>query len=88
MPRMLPRLLLALSVLSAPTRVALTAELRTVPQDLRYCHELAERLEAEPRASHDPVQSLLKEGVELCEAGYVRTGIARLRRAFRLAQGR
>jgi hypothetical protein len=88
MRAMLPRLLLALSVLSAPARAALPAELRTVPQDLEYCQELAARLAPLPRAADEPVRSLAAEGARLCETGHIRTGIARLRRALRAAQGR
>ncbi|EHL95094.1 hypothetical protein HMPREF9946_05328 [Acetobacteraceae bacterium AT-5844] len=85
---MLPRFLLALSVLSFHPRLAFSAELRTVPQDLRYCQELAERLAAQPGGSKEPARSLGEEGLQLCNAGNVRTGVARLRRAMRVAQGR
>lgn len=85
---MRPRFLLVLSLLSFTSRLAFPAELRTVPQDLRYCQELAERLAAQPGGSTEPARSLGKEGLQLCVAGNVRTGVARLRRALRVAQGR
>jgi hypothetical protein len=85
---MLPRLLLVLSVMSAPSRVAFPAELRTLPQDLHYCQELASRLASLPAGVQEPARGLGEEGELLCQAGHIRTGIARLRRALRVAQGR
>lgn len=85
---MLPRLLLALSVMSAPSRVAFPAELRTLPQDLHYCQELVARLATLPAGVQPPARGLGEEGELLCRTGHIRTGIARLRRALRVAQGR
>lgn len=61
--------------------------LRVTTDSSAYCGELALRLSAQPQAALEPVRSLAEEGQRLCETGHVRTGIAKLRRALRAAQG-
>ncbi|MDB5370241.1 MAG: hypothetical protein JWP20_1799 [Roseomonas sp.] len=63
-------------------------ELRTLPQGVAYCQELAGRLAPLPGAAREPARSLAAEGSALCRDGHVRTGVAKLRRALRAAQGR
>jgi hypothetical protein len=85
---MLSHLLLSLPVLVGLSGQAGARELRTLPPDLAYCRELAARLASQPEAGREPAQSLGAEGIELCRQGYVRTGVAKLRRAVKAAQGR
>lgn len=83
-----PRLFLLLPLLVGVPGPASAEALRTVPQDVSYCRELAARLASMPGAEKEPAHSLAEEGVRLCRDGYVRTGVAKLRRALRAAQGR
>lgn len=62
------------------------AELRLLSPGLAYCDELAARFARLPRARQDSARGLAAEGRRLCEAGHVRTGVAKLRRALRAAQ--
>jgi hypothetical protein len=59
---------------------------RVTTDSVAYCRELAERVASHPAATADEVRSLAAEGQALCDTGYVRTGIAKLRRALRAAQ--
>lgn len=52
-----------------------------------YCRSLAGRLAALPAGREEPSRSLGEEGVKLCGHGHVRTGVTKLRRALRAAQG-
>ncbi|RKK02170.1 hypothetical protein EBE87_03300 [Pseudoroseomonas wenyumeiae] len=83
-----PRLFLLLPLLASLPGTAAAEALRTVPQDVSYCRELAARLAPLPGAEKEPARSLAEEGVRLCDDGYVRTGVAKLRRALKAAQGR
>ncbi|MBC9179251.1 hypothetical protein [Pseudoroseomonas ludipueritiae] len=83
-----PRWFLLLPLLAGLPGPAAAESLRTVPQDISYCRELAARLAPLPGAARDPARALAEEGVRLCREGYVRTGVAKLRRALRAAQGR
>ncbi len=85
---MLPRLLLSSALLAFPGAPGPSAELRTVPQGREYCDELSARLTALPGAAREPARGLAEEGRAMCRDGHVRTGVARLRRALRIAQGR
>lgn len=85
---MLPRLLLSSALLSVSWAPGRTAELRTLPQGLEYCEELAGRLAPLPDAARETVHALAEEGLALCRQGHVRTGVSKLRRALRIAQGR
>ena len=51
-----------------------------------YCRDLAGRLATLPAAQSEPSRSLGEEGVKLCGAGHVRTGVTKLRRALRAAR--
>ncbi|MFC4169746.1 hypothetical protein [Teichococcus aestuarii] len=62
------------------------AELRLLSPGLAYCDELAARFSRLPRTRQDAARGLALEGRRLCEAGHVRTGVAKLRRALRAAQ--
>jgi hypothetical protein len=52
-----------------------------------YCRSLADRLSALPAVRAEPYRALGEEGVRLCGGGHVRTGVTKLRRALRGAQG-
>ncbi|MFT8243658.1 hypothetical protein [Roseomonas sp. BN140053] len=89
----LPFLLLltgGLAAASSPATVA-TAPAengwRVRPDSIEYCRELADRLSVLPGGGQEPARSLGAEGARLCQAGHVRTGVAKLRRAIREAQG-
>jgi hypothetical protein len=82
------RLFLLLPLLAGLPGPASAEALRTVPQDVSYCRELAGRLAPLPSAGRDPARALAEEGIRLCRDGHVRTGVAKLRRALRAAQGR
>ena len=60
---------------------------RVTTDTVEYCGSLASRLAGMPAANQEPSRSLGVEGVRLCRNGYIRTGIAKLRRAIRAAQG-
>jgi hypothetical protein len=61
--------------------------LRVTTDSIAYCDHLATRLNVFPTASQEPARSLAEDGMRLCGNGHVRTGIAKLRRALRVAQG-
>ena len=61
--------------------------LRVTTDSSAYCGELVTRVTNQPGARQDPVRTLAEEGQRLCDTGHVRTGIAKLRRALRAAQG-
>lgn len=83
-----PRWFLLLPLLAGLPGTAAAEALRILPQDISYCEELAARLAPLPGAARDPARALAEEGIRLCREGYVRTGVAKLRRALRAAQGR
>jgi hypothetical protein len=85
---MLPRLLLSSALLALPSGQPTAAEVHTLPQGREYCDELSARLAPLPNAAREPARTLAEEGRALCRQGNVRTGVARLRRALRVAQGR
>lgn len=58
---------------------------RITTESLEYCEALTVRLSAMPAAGSARPRALWEEGERLCAAGHVRTGIAKLRRAIRLA---
>jgi hypothetical protein len=80
------RLLFALLLLAPGVRAGEFTDLRVTTDSAEYCAELAERVAGLPRGAEEPAKSLAAEGLRLCETGYVRSGIARLRRAIRQAQ--
>ncbi|WBV42312.1 hypothetical protein [Pseudoroseomonas cervicalis] len=75
--------LLALSLAALP---AAAAELRLLTPSLAYCDELSSRYARLPRNRQEVARGLAVEGARLCRDGYVRTGVAKLRRALRAAQ--
>lgn len=60
---------------------------RVTTDTAEYCDSLAARVAANPATTREPSRSLAAEGVRLCGDGHVRTGVAKLRRALRAAQG-
>ncbi len=58
---------------------------RVTTDSAAYCGELSQRLSVTPHAEAEPARSLAEEGRRLCDNGYVRTGVAKLRRALRAA---
>jgi hypothetical protein len=79
---------LLLMTLAAPVPArarAGEAPLRVTTDSLAYCAELAQRLAAQP-APTEAARRLGEDGQRLCEAGQVRGGIAKLRRAIRSNQ--
>jgi len=76
-----------LLLIAMPVSAAVSTErpIRVTTDSSAYCRELAVRLASHPGAEQPPVRSLAEEGQRLCDTGYVRTGIAKLRRALRAA---
>lgn len=83
--RLLP-LLAAGFVLANASPALANGAVRVTTDSLEYCQELAQRLEGLPRGREGLPRSLGQEGLRLCAEGHVRTGIARLRRAIRVAR--
>ena len=75
--------LLGVALLIAPARA--DNVLRVTTESVEYCEILSLRLGALPVAAGPLPRSLAEEGRRLCQAGHVRTGIAKLRRALRAA---
>ncbi|PZW41040.1 hypothetical protein C8P66_12227 [Humitalea rosea] len=89
-PMNLVLLAAALLLLAPPLRAGAAAQgqpqpLRVTTDSAEYCDVLARRIAAAPEAGSEPAFTLAEEGRRLCEAGHIRTGIARLRRALRAA---
>jgi hypothetical protein len=82
-------LLLLPCLLIAGSAAATAADppLRVTTDGPEYCGQLHARVIAQPGAAQDPARSLAEEGLRLCDSGHSRTGIAKLRRALRAAQG-
>ncbi|WP_372620468.1 hypothetical protein [Falsiroseomonas sp.] len=79
---LLPLLLLPLP--AAP--MAAEHPVRVTTDSSAYCEELSARFEEQPGAAPGEARALAEEGRKLCETGFVRTGIAKLRRALRAAR--
>jgi hypothetical protein len=77
----------ALLLLAAGGLRAADPPVQVTTDSIAYCRILADRLAALPEAAEEPARRLGKEGRTLCETGHVRTGIAKLRRALRVAHG-
>ena len=73
-----------LGVAAQPNR-APGQPLRVTTDDDAYCQVLLVRVSAAPAAANGPAAQLMEEGRQLCRAGHPRTGIAKLRRALRVA---
>lgn len=65
--------------------LALAQPLRVTSDSIAHCLVLQERLAAAPAAARGTPARLADEGRQLCETGHPRTGVAKLRRALRLA---
>lgn len=65
---------------------AFAQALEVAPESREFCAELLTRIATLPRPLPVPGESLVREGRQLCEQGQVRPGIAKLRRAIRIAQ--
>jgi hypothetical protein len=82
---------LALAALPGPAAAqggeatVVEAGVRVTTDSVEYCAALAARLALLPAGAQEPARSLAIEGQRLCQAGHVRTGIAKLRRALRAA---
>jgi hypothetical protein len=86
---MLRAITLMVPLTVAPLAASMPAEqpVRVTTDSYAYCSELQTRLAGQPGAGAEPARSLAEEGQKLCATGHVRTGIAKLRRALRAAQG-
>jgi hypothetical protein len=62
------------------------AGLRVTTESSEYCQLLSVRVAALQELP-ETARTLAEEGRRLCATGHVRTGIAKLRRAIRAAQG-
>jgi phage terminase large subunit-like protein len=78
---MRPIIALLLAMLAWP--VGAGEAVRVTIEGPEYCHALAARLASRPGKQPESTRPLLEEGLRLCEAGQIRTGIAKLRRALR-----
>jgi hypothetical protein len=77
-----PSMILLSLVISA----AAEPSARVTTDTAEYCTSLAVRFASLPAARQEASRRLAAEGEQLCGRGYVRTGIAKLRRAVRAAQ--
>lgn len=80
--------LLALPIawfMATPAQASAVARITT--ESIEYCAELSRRVTTLPKAGEALPSALAEEGRRLCANGHVRTGIAKLRRAIRAAQG-
>jgi hypothetical protein len=59
---------------------------RVTTDSSAYCEELSARFEGQAGTVSEQARVLAEDGRRLCETGYVRTGIAKLRRALRAVQ--
>ena len=85
MPRR--RFFLVTAILTSAASPAAEPAPRVIDDTPEYCRSLAGRLAMQPAARLEPSRSLGEQGVKLCGEGHVRTGITKLRRAMRAAQG-
>ncbi len=69
----------------APALAEAEQPLRVTTDNGAYCQVLLERIAAAPSITHGNAAQLVQEGRQLCSAGHPRTGIAKLRRALRVA---
>ncbi|HZF75179.1 MAG TPA: hypothetical protein VE033_05005 [Acetobacteraceae bacterium] len=78
--------ILVLLAALAPWPAAADQAVRVVTDNVEYCQVLAARLAGQGGAHASARHQLAGEGLRLCEAGQVRTGVAKLRRAIRANQ--
>lgn len=81
---LMPLAFVLLLVLPGSAR-AEAPDLRLTTDTLEYCQSLARRLDSMPGHTEPTPRLLGQQGRRLCARGHVRTGIARLRRAIRIA---
>ena len=79
------RLTLALFLTFAPALARAEPPLRVTTVNDAYCQVLLERISATPGVAGSPAAQLAQEGAALCANGHPRAGIAKLRRALRVA---
>jgi hypothetical protein len=83
LPRLAAMLFAAVPLMTA---VATDHPVRVTTDSSAYCLELASRFAGQQGERDSAALALADEGRKLCETGYVRTGIAKLRRALRTLQ--
>lgn len=79
--------LVVIAVLTSAASPAAETVPRVIDDTPEYCRSLASRLAMQPAARLEPSRSLGEQGVKLCGEGHLRTGVTKLRRAMRAAQG-
>ena len=79
------RLTLALFLSFAPALAQAEPPLRVTTVNDAYCQVLLERISATPGGAGSPAAQLAQVGAALCANGHPRAGIAKLRRALRVA---
>ena len=77
-------LLLALLLLR-PDLAEAEQPLHVTTDDHAYCEVLLDRISTAPGGRNGQVSRLVVEGATLCASGHPRSGIAKLRRALRVA---
>ncbi|MBW8271014.1 hypothetical protein [Caldovatus aquaticus] len=83
--RVLAAVLLCLAPALPAAAAGEEAPVRVTSGTPEYCGALAARFAAVRRAAPPDARALAAEGTRLCGRGHVRTGVAKLRRAIRLA---
>lgn len=77
--------LLAFLLLSPPAHAS--EQVRVTTDDAAYCQTLHRRVLTLPAPVPEQALNLAHAGRTLCDQGHARTGIAKLRRALRVAHG-
>jgi len=77
--------LLLLAILLGSRVAGAEPPTRVTTDSTAYCQVLLQRILATPGGTHASPAQLAEEGRQLCASGHPRTGIAKLRRALRLA---
>ncbi len=77
--------LLLLAILLGPRLAEAEPPTRVTTDNTAYCQVLLERISLVPASTQATPAQLAEEGRQLCGNGHPRTGIAKLRRALRLA---
>lgn len=72
-------------VVALPAASGEEATVRVTTETREYCGALATRFAALRRTAPPDARALAADGMRLCGNGHVRTGVAKLRRAIRLA---
>ncbi len=82
---MAPRSVLLSLLLFAPELAKSEQPVRVTTDNRAYCEVLLQRVGTAPAAAYGAAAQLVEEGRQLCHSGHPRTGIAKLRRALRMA---